>query len=196
MQLAVFGDVDRFARCKVANQGKAQHVQRYAFRGDHVLDAFVGVTLAEHDRTNGVRVTEADDTVAGDHGHDRITTAAAIVHVGHGREDILFGRLQLATHGQFMGEHVEQHFRIGIGVHMAQVGLVNFLGQLLDVGEVAVVRQRDAVRRVDVERLSLGRRRAARGGVTHMTDAHMPDQTLHMTLMKHIAHQSVVLAQE
>jgi hypothetical protein len=28
VQLAVFGDVHRFARCQVADQGEAEHVQR------------------------------------------------------------------------------------------------------------------------------------------------------------------------
>src|SRR5476649_800577 len=196
VQLAVFGDVHRFARREVANQGEAKHVQGHAFRGDHVLDDFVGVTLAEYDRTDGVRVTETDDAITGDHCHHGVTTAAAVVHVSHGSEDVFFGGLQLATLGQFMSENVEQHFRIGIGVDVAQVRFVDLLGQLLDVGQVAVVRQGNAIRRVDVKRLGFGRSRTARGWITHMANTHMTDQALHVTLMKHITDQPVVLAQE
>lgn len=79
---------------------------------------------------------------------------------------------------------------------MAQIGLVDFLGQLLDVGQVTVMRQGDAVRRVDVERLSLGRAGAASGRVAHMADAHMANQALHMALLEHVTYQAVVLAQE
>src|SRR5471032_2707441 len=158
--------------------------------------AFVGVTLAEYDRTDGVRVTETDDAITGDHCHHGVTTTATVVHVGYGGEDVFFGGLQLATLGQFMSENVEQHFRIGIGVDVAQVRFVDLLGQLLDVGQVAVVRQGNAIRRVDVKRLGFGRSRTARGWITHMANTHMTDQALHVTLMKHITDQPVVLAQE
>ncbi|MNZ96823.1 hypothetical protein D3C78_1160340 [compost metagenome] len=195
-QLAFLGDVHRFARRQVADQGEAEHIEGNAFGGDHVLHAFVGMTLAEDDRANAVRVTEANDAVAGDHRHHRITTYTAVVHVSDRSEHVFFGRLQLAAHRQLVGEDVEQDFRVGTGVDVAQVGLVDLLGQLFNVGQVAVVRQGDAVWRVDVERLSLGRGRAARSRVTHMADPHVSDQALHMALLEHITDQTVVLAQE
>ncbi|MNY83218.1 hypothetical protein D3C86_2258370 [compost metagenome] len=58
------------------------------------------------------------------------------------------------------------------------------------------MRQGDAVGRVDVERLGLSRGRTARGRVTHMANAHVADQALHVTLMEHVTHQAIVLAQE
>ncbi|VXB85393.1 hypothetical protein PSEUDO8O_20039 [Pseudomonas sp. 8O] len=195
-QLALFGDVDRLARRQVADQGEAEYVQRYALGRDHVLDALIGMALAEDDRANAVGITEADDAITGDHRHDSVSTQAALVHVGNGGEHIFFGRLQLAALGKLMGKHVEQHFRIGIGVHVTQIGLVDFLGQLLDVGQVTVVRQGDAVRRVDVERLSFGRAGATSSRVAHMADAHMTDQALHMPLLEHVTYQTIVLAQE
>ncbi len=95
-----------------------------------------------------------------------------------------------------MGEHVQQYFRVGVGVDVTQVGLVDLLGQLFDVGQVAVVCQGDAVRRVDVERLGLGRGRAARSRVAHVADADVADQALHVALLEHVAHQAIILAQE
>ncbi|MNZ42049.1 hypothetical protein D3C78_596160 [compost metagenome] len=196
VQLAFGGDVHRLARRQVADQGEAEHVQRHAFRGDHVLDAFVGVTLAEHDRADAVGIAEADDAVAGDHRHHRVAAAAALMHAGDRGEDVVGGRLQLAAHGQLVGEHVEQHFRVGVGVDVAQVGFVDLARQLLDVGQVAVVRQGDAVGRVDVERLRLGRAGAAGGRIAHMADPDIADQALHMPSVEHVADQAVVLAQE
>ncbi|MCY1172656.1 hypothetical protein D9M73_127960 [compost metagenome] len=154
------------------------------------------MTLAENDRADAVRVAETDDAVAGDHRYDGITTDATVVHVGDGRENVFFSRLQLAALGQFVREHVEQYFRIGTGVDVAQVRFVNLLGQLFNVGQVTVMRQGDAVRRVDVKRLSFSRRRAARGRITHMANAHVTDQALHVTLLEHVTHQAVILAQE
>ena len=143
-----------------------------------------------------MRVAETDDAVTGDHRHNGVTTDATVVHVGHGGENVLFGRLQLAALGQLVGEHVEQHFRVGTGVDVTQIGFVDLFGQLFNVGEVTVVRQGDAVRRVDVERLSFGRRRAAGGRVADVTDTHVADQTLHVTLLEHVTHQAIILAQE
>ncbi|MCY1534962.1 hypothetical protein D9M68_703470 [compost metagenome] len=195
-QLAFLGDVHRFARRQVADQGEAEHVQGDAFGSDHVLHAFVGVTLAEDDRADGMGVAETDDAVAGDHRHHGVAALAALMHAGNGSEHVFLGGLQLAAVGQFVGEHVEQHFRVGVGVHVAQVGLVDLLGQLLDVGQVAVVRQGDAVGRVDVERLGLGGTGRTRGGIAHMADAHAADQALHVALLEDVADQAIVLAQE
>ena len=153
VQLAVIGDVNRFARRQVTDQGEAQHVQGHAFGSDHVLDAFVGMTLTEDDRTNSIRITETDDTVAGNHRNHGVTTAAAVVYVCDRCKHVFFGWLQFATLSQLMGKYVKQHFRIGIGVDVAQVRFVNLLGQLFNVGQVAVMRQGNAVWRVDIKRL-------------------------------------------
>ncbi len=118
------------------------------------------------------------------------------MHPSHGLEDVLFGGAQLALTGQLMGKHVEQHFGIRVGIDVPQVRLVQLLGQLLDIGQVAVVRQGDAVGGVHVERLGLGRGRGAGGGITYMAQPHGADQALHVPLVEHIANQTVFLAQE
>ena len=120
-QLALLGNVDSFARSKIANQGKAQHIQRDALGSDHVLDALIRMTLTENDGANGIRVAKADDAVASDHRHHCITATTPGVNPGHGCKDIVFGWLQLVAHGQLMRKHVEQHLRVGTGVHMPQI---------------------------------------------------------------------------
>ncbi len=47
------------------------------------------------------------------------------------------------------------------------------LAELVHIGQVAVVDEVDAERRVDKEGLRLLRRRAARGRVAHVADAHV-----------------------
>ena len=64
------------------------------------------------------------------------------------------------------------------------------------VGQVAVVREADAVRRIDVERLRLGGAVAAGRRVAHVADADVALELQHVPLLEHVAHQADVLAQE
>lgn len=74
------------------------------------------------------------------------------MHTTHGIEHIT-GAQTHALLAQLVREDVEQHFRIGAGVDVTQIRREQLLLELVGVGQVAVVRQRDAVRRVDIERL-------------------------------------------
>ena len=56
---------------------------------------------------------------------------------------------------ELVREHVDQHLGVAAGVDVAAVDVEQLLLQRRRVGEVAVVDQDDAVRRVDVERLRL-----------------------------------------
>src|SRR3546814_2807774 len=47
---------------------------------------------------------------------------------------------------ELVREHVEQHFRIRLGVDVAPILLEHLAAQRIGVDQVAVVRQRDAVR--------------------------------------------------
>ena len=53
-------------------------------------------------------------------------------------------------------EHVQQHLGVGGGVEVTAVLADQDFGELVGVGEVAVVAEADAIRRVDVEGLRLG----------------------------------------
>ena len=55
-----------------------------------------------------------------------------------------------------MSEHIEQYFGIGVGVDVTQVVLEQFTFQLFGIRQIAIVGERDAVRRVHVERLRFG----------------------------------------
>ena len=54
----------------------------------------------------------------------------------------------------------------------------------------------DAVRRIDVERLGLGRVVATRGGIADVPDADVALEPQHVLLLEHVADQAIVLAQE
>ena len=126
-----------------------------------------------------------------------ISAATAPVYAGYGGKDRFGIQAQLfAFDLQLVRQNIEQHFRIGIGVDVAQVVHEQLFLQLGSVGQVAVVAEHDAERRVHVERLRLvvvhrgtGRR------ITHMRDARVALQCTHVAGAKHIAHQTVVLVQ-
>ena len=69
-------------------------------------------------------------------------------------------------------------------------------GQLARIGQIAVVRQADAVGRIDVERLRFGGAVAAGGRITHVADADVAPELEHVLLLEHIAHQARALAHE
>ena len=94
-----------------------------------------------------------------------------------------------------MREDVQQDLRIGAGVEVAQIIAHEVFLEWPGVGQIAVVRERDAIGRIHIERLGLGRGGAARGGVAHMADAHIALEVQHVAGVKDIAHQPVVFAQ-
>ncbi len=67
-------------------------------------------------------------------------------------------------------------------------------GQLGGVGQIPVVRQADAIRRVHIKRLSLGGAVASGGGIAHVTDAGVAFELQHVLLLKDVADQPTTLA--
>lgn len=188
-------DEHRFARLDVAHESEAAAFQRHGFRGHHPLDAFVGFLAADAQRTDAVGIAERQQAVTGNLRHHGVGTAHALMHGGDGAEhgvvverDATGGRLQL------VGQHVQQHFRVGIGVDVAAVDAVERLTQLAPVGQVAVVGEHDAERGVDVERLGLFLAGAgAGGGIADLADARGARQGTHVARAEYVAHQAVRL---
>ena len=89
-----------------------------------------------------------------------------------------------------------QHFGVGAGVEVAPVFALDHFAELARVGEIAVVREADSVRRVHVERLGFRGVVAAGGRVADMAHAHVALELLHVVLLEHVAHQALALADE
>ena len=140
-------------------------------------------------------IAEAEDAEAGDHGHRRIAAPAAPVHPRHGAEDVLLVDAQLPLDLQLVGEDVEQDLGVRLGVEVAQVVDVDVALQVLRVGQVAVVGQRDAVGGVDVEGLGLGGAGGSGRRVAGVTEPHGAPQLDHVAGAKDVLDQAVVLAQ-
>mgnify|MGYP000719183632 CR=1 FL=1 len=95
-----------------------------------------------------------------------------------------------------MGEHVQQHFRVGVRVDVAQIGPEQVLAEIISIGQVAVVSQGNAIRAVHIERLGFGGAGTASSRIAHVAYTHVAHQTTHMTGMENIPYQAIVLAEE
>src|SRR5690606_30097602 len=80
------------------------------------------------------------------------------------------------------------------GVQVTAVLLHDQAFQLLGIDQITVVRQADAVRGIDVERLSFGEARTAGSRVTYVPKPYVAAQTQHMTVLEDVAHEPVALA--
>ncbi len=78
---------------------------------------------------------------------------------------------------------------------MTASGLKQLFTQLVRIGEIAVMRQRNTVRGVNVKRLRFRGAGAASGRVTHVADTDIALQTLHVARFKHVADQAICFAQ-
>ena len=146
-QLALLGDIHRFARRNVAQEFEAQGIQRHAFRGNHIFGtAIAEVALAEHQRTNAVWIAEGHHAVTDDHRHAGVRAADLTVCRGNrGKNVVRFQRIVTEVI-QLAGEHVEQDFRIRGGVNVATFLFEQLFTQLMRVGQVAVMGKGDAIR--------------------------------------------------
>jgi len=78
---------------------------------------------------------------------------------------------------------------------MAQILPVEVSGQLLSICQVTVVRQRDPIRRVDVEWLGFSRRCVPSGRIADMGDADTALEIDHMAGTEDIPGKAVLFAQ-
>jgi hypothetical protein len=149
-------DEHGLARHHIAHHPKAQSLERDRLRRHQVLGAGVGLGHAVAQRPDAERIAEREHAIAGDLGDHGIGAAHPSMDLGNRLEDGV--RVELLTHRsrlQFVGQHVEQHFGIGLGVDVPAVAPEHVVLQLLGIGQVAVVDQRDPEGRVDIERLGL-----------------------------------------
>ena len=93
---------------------------------------------------------------------------------------------------ELMREHIEQYFRIRVGIEMPLILHKDFFLKRFCVSEIAVVRQSDPVGGVHIEGLGFSGTRATSGWVANMRNAHAASQLEHVTGVKNITHQTAV----
>jgi hypothetical protein len=129
-----------------------------------------------------------------DHGDDRVATAAAAIDRVERCKHIRGRHPRRADALQLGGKHVEQHLRVRSGVQMTPIFAGDDLGQLLRIGQVAVMGKTDSIGCIDIEGLRLGGAVTSGGGIAHVADTIVATQFEHMVLLKNIPHQATALA--
>ena len=195
VDLAVERDEQCLARLHVALELVPRALQRHRLAGHHPG----AIAAAPHGQgTDAVGVTKGHHAMACDQGDHGIRAPDALVHRLHGRKHIV-GLQGHATagHFQFVGKHVEQHFRVALGVGVAVVDAEQLGAQGLGVGQVAVVHHDDAKGRVHIERLRfLFAESVARRGIAYLPQARVARQSAHVAGAEHVTHHALGLVHE
>ena len=188
-------DEDALAGAYVAARVEPQCIQCDALGSDHPFHARERPARAQSQRANAVGVAECHDPVVDDHGHDRVGARTAPVHGLHGTQNRVGRQLVQAQPAQFMGEYVQQDFRIRVGIQMPAIVSDDQPRELVGVDQIAVVSQGNSVGRIDVKRLRLGHARRTRRGIPDMPESDIASQPHHVVLLEDIADQAGALAQ-
>ena len=168
MHLALQVNEDRLARGDIAFKLVRRSFQRHGFTGQHH-----GAVLAtpHAQRANAKRIAEGQHAMAGDHRNHRVGTLDATMHPAHRLKHIARQQRHAACRlANFMRQHIEQDLGVAVGIDMAVVGAKELRFQGMCIGQVAVVHQHDAKRRIHVKRLRLFLAKGIAGRrVTHLT---------------------------
>ena len=110
VEAALLVDEHRLAGRHVAHHLEARHVECDALRRQHPFDAFLGLAVADHKRTDAVRIAKPENPVADHHGHHGVPAAAAAIH-GIGRRENVRRRDARRTDTLHLGgKDVQQNF--------------------------------------------------------------------------------------
>ena len=185
-------DEHRFARRHIAQHLETQGLDGHGFGGDDVLGAAHLFVLADDERTNAEGIAKRQHAVACDHRHHCIGPAATLVHPGDRAKDCIWIKtMMLRGPLQFQRQYVQQNFTVRIGVDVPEIVLPQLAFQRLAVGQIAVVPERDAERRIHIERLRFEiRKRRTGSGIAAMTDADGAGQLAHVAGTEHALHQA------
>ena len=92
---------------------------------------------------------------------------------------------------QFVGKHIEQDFRVGLGINMSSVTTVHIVLQFGRIGKISVVTKNNAKGGIDIKRLGFFGAHSASGcRVANMPNAHLAKKVTHVAGSKDIAHKS------
>ena len=117
------------------------------------------------------------------------------MHIAHRIKHVL--HLQRCTPGgffQLMGQYIEQNLGVALGIDMPVVIGKQLCLQGVRIGQVAVVDQHNAKRRIHVERLGLLLTEGvARRGVAHLAQTAVARQGTHIAGSEHVFDQALGL---
>ena len=148
----------------------------------------------EHQRADAVRVAEAEDAVADDHGHDRVAAAAAPVDGGQRGEHVRRRDARVPTRCSSEANTFSSTSESEVVLRWRRSSRIRISASSAALVRLPLCAEADAVRGVDVERLRLGGAVAAGRRIAHVADAGVALQLEHVVLLEYIAHQAAALA--
>src|SRR6185295_18454969 len=108
-------DEDRFARRDVAQDGKAQGLERDGLARHDVFATAHRFVDADDERTNAEGIAECDEAVARDHRDDRIRSTASRMDARDRRKDRTRIETRVMSRAlELEREYVQQHLRVGV----------------------------------------------------------------------------------
>ena len=165
----VLADPQHLAGLQVPHDLVAGDIEHDGLTGNRVPRAGRGHLLAEDARLDAERVAERIHALAGD-ADDAVGALHPFEHFFDGHLHVVDGdRMPDAAH-QGVCKHIENDFEVAVAAEVnlavAEVGAL----ELVEIGDVAVVRHRDADRIVEPERLHVGAFPQADRGIANVTD--------------------------
>ena len=133
----------RFTGCNIPVKPVTGAIQRHRFAGYHDCGKAIFnwlQALAHAQGANAERVSKRQQPMPGNQRYHRIRAANALVYAAHCGKNIA-GLEWQATRGflQFMRQHIEQHFRVAVGVDVPVVGGEQLGFERRSIGQIAVV---------------------------------------------------------
>ena len=172
--------------------------KRHGFAGHHDGAALLVLAAAYAQGADAIRVPKSQQAVTGNQGHHSVRALDALVHTAHGSKHI-DGAQRQAARGFFelVRQHIEQHFRVAVGVDVAVVGVEQLRLVHGRIGQVTVVREHQAEGRVDIKGLRLVfAEGVARRRVTHLPQTDIARQCAHVAGAENVAHHALGLVHE
>ena len=124
----ILADDDGFSGEDVSVDLVAMGFENDGLGREHVVSlAVVLESLTNEQGTDTVRVSEANDTVPGQHGDACVGAPDSVVDAFKGLEDIVFVDSRLVIGGQLGGKQVEKQLRVRVGVDVSVHDLVHVL---------------------------------------------------------------------
>ena len=194
VQDALVLDEHRLARTNVAQLFELQQIERHALGGNHVFGAAIRFTTTDNNRPDAVRVAEGNNAMSDDHCHHGVTTGTTFVNSCNGVKNLIGRRPAIGPDLQFVRKHIQQHFRIRTRIQVPAILPCQEIGKASIVSQVAVVRETNTVRGIDVKGLRFRRLGAPCGRVTNVSHADIAGQAQHVARMEYVANQAVALA--
>ena len=173
-KISICRDKNGLARAHIALQQEVwvERINRHALAGHGIVRAQSRLAATKAQRADSKGVAKGQQAHAVDEHDDCVATLAAAHDTAHRVKELIRRKALYSPALQLLGKDIEKKLAVAVCVDVA-VLLLHRAHHLFRVGEVAIVRNREAKGGVYVERLGLGRAAPTSGRIADMTNANI-----------------------